>query len=400
MALAAQSSLKMADAPIPLCEPYLSGREWDYVKSCLDENWVSSAGAFVGRFEEAIARRAGVPHGVAATSGTAALHVALLVAGVKPGEEVLTSTLTFIATANSIRYAGARPILVDAEPEYRQMDPALLENFLRERCERREGGLFNKTTGRRVSAILPAHILGHPAEMRRIAPLTAEFGLPLVEDATEALGAWCDGRPVGSFGLLSCFSFNGNKLITTGGGGMIATADETLAVKARHLTTQAKTSTVEYIHDEVGFNYRLTNIQAAIGVAQAERLDFHLDKKRKIAERYDQGLTDIAGIRLPKTAEWAKDCHWLYTIEVDEEAFGADARGLLGRLGERRIQSRPLWQPMHMGAPHAAAERVGGAVAERLYQTALSLPCSVGLDDDAQDRVIEAISEIGRSNRS
>jgi perosamine synthetase len=380
-----------AGTPVPLSEPYLGGREWEYVKDCLDTNWVSSVGSYVGRFEEAIASRAGVPFGVATASGTAALHVALLVAGVRPEDEVITSTLTFIASVNAIRYAGGHPVLIDAEPKHWQMDADLLAAFLRERCQRDAKGLRNRATGRRVTAVLPVHILGHPAEMRRIAPLAAEYGLALVEDATESLGARCGGRPVGSLGRLACFSFNGNKLITTGGGGMIVSADETLARSARHLTTQARTDTREYIHDEVGFNYRLTNIQAALGVAQCEQLDHHIARKRAIAGHYDSALAGIPGITTPRRADWAVSADWLYTVEIDPELFGSSARDLMQRLARHNVQTRPVWQPMHMSAPHRGCERVGGEVAERIYERALSLPCSVGLTNAQRDRVVEEI---------
>lgn len=377
---------------IPLTVPHLAGNEWDYVKECLDTGWVSSAGAFVERFERAIAEAVGVKHAVATVSGTAALHVALLVAGVQPDDEVLVSTLTFIAPANAIRYVGAWPVFIDAEPRYWQMDPAKAIEFLERQCTSRNGSLYNKTTGRRVTAALPVHILGHPVDFAPLRDACRHYGLKIIEDATESLGATYRGSPVGGLGDVGCFSFNGNKLITTGGGGMLVTNDAALADRARYLTTQAKDDPVEYVHGAVGYNYRLTNVQAALGVAQMERLGQHVAAKRLIAAAYEEGLATIPGLTPMAEASWARSVWWMYTALVDEEEFGIDSRELLRRLERQRIQTRPLWQPLHRSEAHAASWATDCSVADRLNRTALSLPCSVGLTGVEQARVIECLA--------
>ena len=389
----------IAAAPfIPLCEPFMGGNELAYVGSCIEDNWVSSVGPFVDRFEAVLAELCGVGHAVATSTGTAALHVALIVAGVQPGDEVLTSTLTFIASANSIRYAGAWPVLVDADPATWQMDVGLVEAFLTQDCERRaDGRLYNRRSGRPVGAIMPVHIHGDPVDMDRLTPLAEAWGLPVIEDSTEALGSRWRGRPLGAFGRLGCFSFNGNKLITTGGGGMIVTDDAALARRAKHLTTQARTSSAEYFHDEVGYNYRLTNMQAAMGVAQMEQLDRFIASKRAIAARYSTAFAQVPGITEQQRRPEADSNRWMYVIEVDPELAGIDARGLMAGLGERRIQGRPVWQPMHLGPVHGDCQVLGGAVAERIFDRCASLPCSVSLDEASQTRVIEAVLEIVRS---
>ena len=385
------------DAFIPLCVPEVSGNEWAYVKDCLDTGWVSSVGAYVDRFESGLAAVLGGGSAVATTSGTAALHVALLVAGVEPDDEVLVSTLTFIAPANAIRYAGAWPVFVDAEPEYWQMSPIRLREFLERECEVREGVLRNRGTGRRVRAVLPVHILGHPVDLEPVLELAGQYGLAVIEDATESLGARYRGVPVGTLGDLACFSFNGNKLLTTGGGGMLVSRDARLAARARYLTTQAKDDPLEYVHGAIGYNYRLTNVQAAIGVAQLERLDQYCAAKRRIAERYRAGLSGVPGVTLMSEAPWAHSAFWLYTILVDAARFGMDSRALLRRLAERNIQTRPLWQPLHRSPAHAGAQATDCSVADGLHRDALSLPCSVGLDRADQDRVIAAVVDAGRA---
>jgi perosamine synthetase len=380
---------------IPLSIPALQGREWEYIKECLDTNWVSSVGPFVERFEQVFAERVGVGHAVAVVNGTAALHLALLAADIGPDDEVLVSDLTFIASVNAIRYAGAHPVLVDVEPDFWQIDVERVAAFLRDSCTRRDGKLVNTQSGRTVKAILPVHILGHPVDMDPLLDLADAFGLMVIEDASEALGATYRGRAVGSMGRLSCFSFNGNKLITTGGGGMVVTDDADLAHRVRHLSTQAKADPVEYLHDDVGYNYRLTNILAALGCAQMELLDDYIAVKRRIAATYGAELAGIPGLSVMPAAEWADSTFWLYTVTIDTAAFGMDCRVLLKELESQGIQTRPLWQPMHLSRPHGACRILGGSVTENLYGTALSLPCSVGLDEASQRRVIDTIRRLG-----
>lgn len=376
---------------IPLSVPHLGGNEWTYVKSCLDEGWVSSVGAFVDRFERELAERVGARAAVACASGTAALHVSLLLAGVRAGDEVVVPALTFIAPANAVTYLGAHPLFVDAEPETCQLDVELLGAFLESGCERRGGALVNRATGRRISAVLPVHVLGHPCDAPRLAALAARHGLALVEDATEALGARVGGRAAGTHGLFGCFSFNGNKIITTGSGGMLVTDDLELAARARYLTTQAKDDPIEFVHGAVGFNYRLSNVAAALGVAQLEQLDAHVAAKGAIARRYDAAFAGVPGLEVPRTQPWATPNHWLYTVRIDPARFGADRRRAHVVLRDAGIETRPLWQPLHLSPAHRGAFALPCPVAERLQDQCLSLPCSVGLTEAAQERVVRAL---------
>jgi perosamine synthetase len=380
---------------VPLCLPEVSGNEWRYIKECLDTGWVSSVGSYVDRFERECAARAGTRHAVATVNGTSALHIALLVAGVRPDDEVIIPTLTFIATANAVRYAGAWPLFMDAEPEHWQMDMAKLGDFLETGCELNGGELQNRATGRRVSAIMPVHILGHPSDMDPLLALARRFNLRVIEDATESIGAGYRGWRVGSLGDMACFSFNGNKVITTGGGGMICTDNESFAKKAKYLTTQAKDNPLEYVHNEVGYNYRLPNLLAAMGCAQLEQLDGFIARKRRIAARYEAGLRDVPGLRLPRAASWAESIWWLYSVEVDAAIYGEDSRALLKRLAAAQIQARPLWQPMHQSPAHAAAPRRECPVADRLHRNVLSLPSSAGLTEADQQRVVDCLRTRG-----
>ena len=377
---------------IPLSVPEIGGNEWQYVKECLDTGWVSSVGSYVEQFERMVAAQAGTRYAVATVNGTSALHISLLVAGVRPNDEVLVSTLTFIAPVNAIRYAGAWPVFVDAEPTYWQMDPDRVLDFIEHECEWINNELINRHTGRRVSAIIPVHILGHPVDIEPILAIARKYDLKIIEDSTEALGSMYRGRSPGSFGDIGCFSFNGNKIITTGGGGMIVTDREDWAKKAKYLTTQAKDDPIEYIHGEVGFNYRLTNVLAAIGCAQMEQLASYVAKKRSIAMRYQERLTGVPGLTPMRNASWAESTYWMYTILVDPIDFGFDCRQLLRILESQKIQTRPLWQPIHLSPAHAAKGAQSLAVAEHLAEHALSLPCSVNLSDHDQDRVIAAIA--------
>jgi perosamine synthetase len=369
----------------------IRGNEEKYVAECLRTGWVSSVGSYVTRFEAQLAEYVGAAHGVAMSSGTAALHVALLAAGVRPGDEVLMSDLTFIAPANAVRYAGAWPVFVDAEPNFWQIDPAKLEGWVSERCVVEEGSLRNRTTGRRIGALLPVDILGHPVDLDPILALARRWGIPVVEDASESLGASYRGRMLGSQADITCFSFNGNKIITTGGGGMLVTQSTGIAERARYLSTQAKDDPVEYVHGSIGFNYRLTNLQAAMGCAQLEQLEAYVTCKRKIAARYTAALAGIPGVTPMPEAAWVRSSFWLYTVLVDPNEFGLTSRELLRALERVGIQTRPLWQPMHLSRPHIDCESTDCRTAEHLNQVALSLPCSVDLTEADQDRVIGAI---------
>lgn len=376
---------------IPLSVPHMGGNEWKYVKECLDTNWVSSVGPFVTRFESVVAARANRAHAVATTSGTAALHIALIAAGIERDDEVLMPALTFIAPANAARYVGAWPVFVDVEPRYWQLDPGKLADFVQRVCRWRDGALWNRTTERRVRGVLPVDLLGHPVDADAILDIARSRDLVVVEDATESLGARYKDRPAGSLSDIACFSFNGNKVVTSGGGGMIVTDNPAWAERARYLTTQAKDDSIESAHGAVGYNYRLTNIQAAVGVAQMEQLDHHVTAKRRIAAAYAAAFAEHRGIRTPVESPSAFCTYWLSTMLVDDREYGMDSRGLVRALADRGIESRPLWQPLHLSAAHRESQAYEIHIADTLYRQALSLPSSVGLTSDEQARVIEAV---------
>lgn len=393
-----EPGIPASDGFIPLSTPEIRGNEWKYIKECLDTGWVSSGGAFVDRFEKELAGYVGAKYAVSTINGTAALHIALMVANVEPDDEVLIPTLTFIAPANAIRYVGAWPVFMDIESNYWQTDPQKVVDFLNSECRWRNGELRNKTTGRRIRAILPVHILGHPVDMDQILDVARKYSLVVVEDATESLGASYKGQKAGRLGDIGCFSFNGNKIITTGGGGMIVTDNEVWALKAKHLTTQAKKDPVEYIHDEMGYNYRLTNILAAMGCAQLESLDLFISAKRNIASAYRDALSDVAGVTFMREALWAFSIYWMYTVLIDEELCGIDSRGLLRRLEEEKIQTRPLWQPLHRSKLYDKCQSYRVETADEVHRRALSLPCSAGLSNRDLDRVINAVREAVKKN--
>ena len=336
----------------------------------------------------------GANYAVATVNGTAALHIALLVAGVQPEDEVLVSTLSFIAPANAIRYVGAWPVFMDADPAFWQMDPEKVREFLEKECHWKNGRLINKTSLRPVKAILPVHILGHPCDMEPLLNIARQYNLRVIEDATESLGAKYKNQKVGHLGDIACFSFNGNKIITTGGGGMIVTDNEKWARRAKYLTTQAKDDSMESIHNEIGFNYRLTNLQAAMGCAQMEHLDDHVAGKRRIAASYNQAFRDAPGITSMREAAWAFSIFWMYTILVEKKTYGMDSRILLNRLKDRGIESRPLWQPLHRSRAHVKNQAYRIEVADALSRDALSLPSSVGFSATNLDAVTTAIKNV------
>jgi dTDP-4-amino-4,6-dideoxygalactose transaminase len=374
---------------IPLSVPSIGGNAAAYLQECLDTNFVSSVGQFVERFEREFAAAVGARYAVACSSGTAALHLAFLVLDVAPGDDVLVADLTFVASVNPIVYVGARPILVDAEPTTYDMDPALVVAELERRAA---------TGQRQPAAIEIVHLVGHPADIEPVLAAADRYGIPVVEDASEALGAtYTDGpfagRAVGTLGRIGAFSFNGNKLITTGGGGMVVTDDELLARRARHLSTQARLRGLAYDHDEVGYNYRLTNLAAALGVAQLEEFGRLLGARRANAARYDQAIATIDGLRPAPRAAWADPTFWLYTAALDEPEPARRDRILAG-LAEAGIEARPIWRPIHQTRRYADADRLGGAVADRIFDAAFCLPSSSNLTEAQLDRVTDALRAV------
>lgn len=396
---------------IPLSVPELGGNEWIYLKECLDTGWVSSAGPFVDRFERKIAEYLEATYAVAVVNGTAGLHLALRVLGVQPDDEVLVPTLTFIAPVNAVRYCGAYPVFVDADPTTWQMDTEKVRAFLREQCEIREvvpgnRECWNTRTRRRVRAMLPVHILGLACAMDEIMELAREYRLRVIEDAAEAIGVRYKHRHAGTWGHVGVFSFNGNKTMTCGGGGMVVTdgkayreyAQQWLerdedkpqqwAANARYLSTQAKDDPKEYHHKDIGYNYRLSNLQAAVGLAQLERLPEFLEKKRMIAQRYREAFAGVSEIAPMPEQEGA--AYWLYTILVPSRA---QRDALLARLAEERIEARPLWHPIHRLPPYRHCEAVAIEHAVRLYERGISLPSSVGLTESALHRCITLVKQ-------
>ncbi len=375
---------------IPNAVPHLAGNEWKYLKECLDTNWVSSAGPFVPRFEREMAACLGVPHAVATVNGTAALHVALRAAGVEPGDEVLVPTFTFVATVNAIVYCGAHPVFMDSEAVSWGMDPEKTADFLARECLVKDGRVVNRGTGRVVRALLPVHLYGHPCDVDPLLDFCRRYPIALVEDSAEALGAEYRGRRAGADGLLSCLSFNGNKIITAGGGGMVLTRDAGLAARVRSLTTQARGDALEFVHDEVGFNYRLSNLHAALGVAQLEQLPAFLASKRATAAFYQEALGGVEGLHVFTEAPWARSSYWMPSVLLDE-ARSRDVRALLRGLNADGIQARPLWRPLHLQPVFHLAQTYRLELAERLYARGLSLPCSVGISHDERQAVVDGL---------
>ncbi len=369
---------------IALCEPCLDGNARQYLNDCLDSTFVSSVGPFVDRFEKEFAVAVGSPYAIACACGTAAIHLALIACGVGPGDLVLTSDFTFIATANPIRYQQAQAAFIDSETVSWNLDPKLLVQALDDLA--REGRL--------PKAVLAVHILGQPADLGPIVAACERHGVPLIEDAAEALGAGytadypyasCAGKQVGTIGRIGCFSFNGNKIITTGGGGMMTTADPVLAKKLKHLSTQAKLPGLAFVHDEVGYNYRLTNLAAALGVAQLERLPEFIARKHRIAQRYRELCAKKGWEYHPVLPGTAPTC-WLASALV-----GPRRDAILDTLTKAGIGARPLWMPVAHQVKFQGSRRWGGAVAERLAAEGLSLPCSAGITEAQLDQVITAL---------
>lgn len=374
---------------IPLSVPNIAGNEWKYVKDCLDTGWISSVGAYVTQFEQMVAGFAGAPYGVATVNGTAALHISLLLSGVQADDYVLLPNLTFVASANAIRYLGAEPLLIDADPDYWQMDLDLLEEFLEDETDIRDGQLIYIKDGRRISAIMPVHILGNMCDMDRFAGIVNKYPLPVVEDATEALGTTYKGQHAGTFSPLGCFSFNGNKIISTGGGGVIVSNDEALAKRAKHISNTAKASAEEYYHDEVGYNYRLVNLLAAVGVAQMELLPSFIRRKKEAVAFYKKELTGVGDIRFQQELPDVETNGWLFTIQTDQQ------QKVLDHLNANNILSRRFWMPMnklpmYKNCPYIQKKDN----AHYIYSTCLSIPCSTGITDEQLAIVAREVKNI------
>jgi perosamine synthetase len=361
---------------IPLSVPLLNGNEWKYVKDCLDTGWISSVGSYVNDFEKRIAEFTGAKYAVACMNGTAALHVCQRIMGVQQGDYVIIPNITFIATANAVSYTGAEPLMVDVDSDTWQMDLDLLEKFFMEETKMVDGKCVVKKNNRPIGCIMPVHVLGNMCNMERLMKLANERNIPVIEDSTESLGSSFKGKQTGTFGQMGCFSFNGNKIISTGGGGMIVTDDEALAKKAKHLTTQAKIHPEEYIHDEIAYNYRLVNILAAVGVAQMEQLPAFLKKKKYISDFYKKYLSGVGDIQFQKVENDIHVNDWLFTIKTSK------SKEIFENLKKADIISRPFWMPMNQLQMFQSFWYYNeNDKSNEVYHNCLSIPCSTGISD-------------------
>jgi perosamine synthetase len=362
-----------------LHEPSFDDKEKAYIVDCIESTFVSSVGPYVTRFEEQLAEYVGVKRAVAVVNGTAALHIALLLAGVKPGDEVLVPALSFIATANAVHYLGATPHFVDSTERTLGIDPHALRDHLKQTAISSPKGIKNRYTGAPIRALVPMHTFGHPCEMLELLEIADEFGLVLVEDAAESLGSTYRGQHTGSFGKLSAVSFNGNKIITTGGGGAILTNDEELADEAKHLTTTAKVShRWEYNHDRIGYNFRMPNINAALGCAQLEKLPMFVESKRRLAESYRDAFSNIDGQRFFLEPNECHSNYWLQTIVLDE--VNSNLRdAVLSATNLARLTTRPAWSLLCLQAPYRGCPRAEIGVAKELEKRIINIPSSAFL---------------------
>lgn len=365
--------------PAVLHEPSFSGNEWLYLKECLDSTFVSSVGKFVDRFEVDLAAFAGARHAVAVVNGTAALHIALKLAGVNADDEVLVPALTFVATANAVTYCGATPHFVDSEARTLGIDAAKLRDYLFSHTEQCAGHCVNRSTGRVIRALVPMHTFGHPGDVDGLLAVARDFNLALVEDAAESLGSYYHGQHTGTFGLMGTLSFNGNKTITTGGGGAILTNNPELARRAKHLTTTAKLPHAwEYRHDEIGYNYRMPNLNAALGCAQLEQLPMMLAAKRKLFQRYQVAFSPVHGIKLVAEPERCQSNYWLQALMLDMEQVN-QRDSILKSTNDAGLMTRPVWILMHELMPFKDCPRMDLVVAQSLSQRLINIPSSSNL---------------------
>ncbi len=365
--------------PCVLHEPRFAGNETKYLKECIDSTFVSSVGPFVDRFEGDLAKYTGAKHAVATVNGTAALHVALLLAGVEPADEVLIPTLSFVATANAVRYCGAVPHFVDSDERTLGMDPVALRAWLQASTDMHSGFTVNRLSGRRIRAVVPMHTFGHPCDLEGLLAVAADFNLVVVEDAAESLGSWYHGQHTGTLGLLGILSFNGNKTITTGGGGAILTNDPELARRAKHLTTTAKVPhRWDFVHDEVGFNYRMPNLNAALGCSQLEQLPGFLASKRRLLGRYLEAFKGVSGARIFEEPPGSTSNYWLQSLLLGEPDI-EQRNAILKSTNEAGFMTRPAWTLLHRLPPYADCPRAPLPIAESLGGRIISLPSSAGL---------------------
>lgn len=375
---------------IPLSVPNINGNEWKYVKDCLDTNWISSAGAYVNKFEKAIQNYTGAKYAIACMNGTAGLQVSLNLAGVSANDIVLAPNLTFVATLNAISYCGAEIVLLDICEDSWQIDVDLLQKWLKNNTTTKivDGKKIatEKVSGKKIGAIMPVYVLGGFMDIDKLSKISYKYGIPLIEDSTEALGSFKNGKHAGTYGLTGVLSFNGNKIISTGGGGIILTNNKNIAIRAKHITTTAKTNPIDYYHDEVGYNYRLVNVLAAIGVAQMESFEDILKRKREIDKTYRKELFGIGDIKFQKNDSSSKHNCWLFTLRTKK------MRELLNHLNSNEIQSRPFWTPMNNLPMYKNLIYItDNDISNDISKECLSIPSSSNLTIEDQNKVITEI---------
>lgn len=361
---------------VALHEPHFAGNEWTYVKECIDTGWVSSVGKFVDKFELELAHFTGAKYAIATSNGTSALHICYLLAGIKPGYEVLVPTLTFVATINALTYCGAIPHFIDAEDQHLGIDPAVLDAYLTDICTHNHHLTINRMTGRPIQALCIMHTLGHPVDLDAIEAVCKKHHIALIEDAAEALGSFYKGKHVGHHGIAGALSFNGNKIITTGGGGAVLTNDANLAKYAKHISTTAKIAHPwKFEHDQVGYNYRLPNLNAALGCAQLEQLPQFLKIKNLLAQSYAKNLKNLTGVRFLQSPVYGQSNYWLNAILLDKQ-YADSMPLLLQTLHSHKIMARPLWNLQHTANMYQEAPRMSLPVANSLVQRLIKLPSS------------------------
>ena len=382
----------MSDKKVLLSVPNINGNEWQYVKDCLDTGWISSAGAYVYKFEEAIQNYTGVKYAIACMNGTVGLQVSLNLAGVSSDDIVIAPNLTFVATLNAISYSGAEIALIDVCEDSWQMDIDLLQNWLANNTSTKvvNGKTItsDKTSGKKIGAIMPVYVLGGFIDIDKLVEISATYGIPLIEDSTEALGSFKNGKHAGTFGLTGILSFNGNKIISTGGGGMILTNDKDIAKRAKHITTTAKTDPLDYFHDEIGYNYRLVNVLAAIGVAQMENFESILKRKKEIDAIYRQELNGIGDITFQENDLNSDPNCWLFTFRTKK------MRTLLNHLNSNKIQCRPFWTPMNNLPMYKDLKYISKKdISNKIFKECISIPSSSNLTIEDQYKVISEIKK-------
>ena len=383
--------------PIPLSVPILKGNELKYVKECIDTEWVSSAGKYVEIFEQKVTNYTGAIFGIACVNATSALQICLKMSGVEADDEVIVPTLTFIAPVNAIKYNNAHPLFMDVD-NYYNLDTQKTIDFIKNETFYKNGYTYNKTTKKKISAIIPVHVWGNAVYLDDLLILCQKMNINVVEDASESLGTFYKNGKyknshTGTIGKFGCISFNGNKIITTGGGGIILTDSEAFANKARYLTTQAKDDPVLYIHDDIGYNFRLTNIQAALGVAQLEQLQGFIKRKQKNYFYYKKAINDINGLTIAERPPYARNNHWMNLLQIDSEIYGEDRISIMRKLEKKGIQSRPVWNLNHLQKPYQDCQKYKIELADELLNQSLCLPSSSNLKSRDIDKIINCLNE-------